>query len=251
MSLPVGVEHREPGGVAILSFDDHVLAKDAFEAETKPERGAARPPVEAVAFPFDAAVSENVERLRQHQVHGFGIDSRSLRFGDIPDMAELDDAHRGANRQIAHHAEDRRRSRCHARPGRAGLPRPRSPGATRASPSDPRRVRSPCRSRATRSPDRRATRRRGRPPGSRGRGERARPDAPSWTARLGSFAGSTAGRGGGSRRRCHFSMTSSPRPLERLSASRTIRPQSSVSSTKFPSGSRRAALTKNPSSRGG
>src|SRR5215831_6673190 len=30
---PLGVEHREPCGVAIPAFDNHVLSEDAFEGE--------------------------------------------------------------------------------------------------------------------------------------------------------------------------------------------------------------------------
>src|SRR4051812_32591999 len=49
---PLGIEHGKPGGIAAAPLDDHVLAEDAFERETEPQRGATRGGIERVAFPF-------------------------------------------------------------------------------------------------------------------------------------------------------------------------------------------------------
>src|SRR5258708_3563998 len=72
---PFAVEHGEPGGVAVAALDDHVLAKDAFEGESEPPRGAHRRGVERVAFPFVAPVAELVEDVAGHQVLGFRRDA--------------------------------------------------------------------------------------------------------------------------------------------------------------------------------
>ena len=69
--VPFVVEDGEPGGVAVLVFDYHVLAEDAFEGEAEAQGGAVTGLVEGVALPFVAAIAEVFKDMAGHQVHGF------------------------------------------------------------------------------------------------------------------------------------------------------------------------------------
>src|SRR5262245_34716371 len=57
---PLAVEHREPGGVAVASLDDEVLAEHAFEREAEALGGAPRGGIERVAFPLVTAVAQRL-----------------------------------------------------------------------------------------------------------------------------------------------------------------------------------------------
>src|SRR5688572_3397227 len=59
--LPLVVDDREPGGVAVAALVDGSLAEHAFEAETEARRRLARRFVQRIAFPFVAAVAELLE----------------------------------------------------------------------------------------------------------------------------------------------------------------------------------------------
>ena len=101
---PLVVEHRVPGRVAVPPLDDHVLAEDALEREPEPFGRRARPGVQRVALPFHAAVAQLVERFLQHQVHGLGVRAGALRTGRVPDVAELQVAHRRVDAHERHDA---------------------------------------------------------------------------------------------------------------------------------------------------
>ncbi len=58
---PFVVDHREPGGVPVRAFDDHVLAEQPLEGEAEAERRALRRFVVVVALPFEATVAELVK----------------------------------------------------------------------------------------------------------------------------------------------------------------------------------------------
>ena len=85
-------EHREPGGVTITSLDDHVLPKDALEAEAVAQRSALRGRVEIIALPFVAAIAEFVEDMGGEQILRFGRADRALHRRRIKDVADLDHA---------------------------------------------------------------------------------------------------------------------------------------------------------------
>src|SRR5215204_6319764 len=55
---PFAVEHRIPGGVAVLALDHHVLAEHALEGEAEAAGGALRALVRVIALPLEAAVAE-------------------------------------------------------------------------------------------------------------------------------------------------------------------------------------------------
>ena len=75
---PVGGQHGEPGGVAAARLDDHVVAKDAFEAKAEAQRGAARRGVERIAFPLVAAIAERLEGVAGQQILRLGGERRAL-----------------------------------------------------------------------------------------------------------------------------------------------------------------------------
>src|ERR1700688_428238 len=52
---PIAVGHRKPGGIAILTFDDHMLAKDALERKAETFRSASGWIVSTVALPLESA----------------------------------------------------------------------------------------------------------------------------------------------------------------------------------------------------
>src|SRR4051812_5201004 len=58
---PFVIEYRQPRGIAVFAFLDHVLAEDAFVGEPETPRRAHRRLVPRVAFPLEAAVTELFE----------------------------------------------------------------------------------------------------------------------------------------------------------------------------------------------
>src|ERR1700721_1957974 len=69
---PFAVEHRVPRRVAVFAFNYHMLAEDAFKAESVAQGCAPARPILRVALPFVAPVSQSVEHLAGHQEHRFG-----------------------------------------------------------------------------------------------------------------------------------------------------------------------------------
>src|SRR5215207_3563264 len=69
---PFAVEHRIPGGVAVLALDHHVLAEHALEGEAEAAGGALRALVRVIALPLEAAVAELVEDMAGEEVDRLG-----------------------------------------------------------------------------------------------------------------------------------------------------------------------------------
>src|SRR3954453_14124027 len=82
---PFAVEHRKPSRVAVLAFDDHVLAEHAFRGESEAQRRALRGLVAVVALPLEATVAEVVEDVARQEIDRLG---RPARAGGA--RAELD-----------------------------------------------------------------------------------------------------------------------------------------------------------------
>src|ERR1700745_2583974 len=53
---PFGNEHRIPPGIAILAFDDHVLAENALKRKSETQGRSPRRLIQRVALPFVAAI---------------------------------------------------------------------------------------------------------------------------------------------------------------------------------------------------
>jgi len=87
---PFGVEHAEPGGVAVAALDDHVLAEDAFKCEAEAQGGLAAGQVFGVALPLVAAVAEIFKDVPGHEVVGLSGGGGALQGGREQDVAHLD-----------------------------------------------------------------------------------------------------------------------------------------------------------------
>src|SRR6185369_7401430 len=63
---PFGIEHGIPGGIAIPTFHDHMLAEDSLELKTEAEGGAAGRCIAGIALPFVAAVAQILKNVARH-----------------------------------------------------------------------------------------------------------------------------------------------------------------------------------------
>ena len=89
---PFVIEQRIPGGVTVAAFVDDGLAEGAFIGEAEAFSGTAAGRVQAVAFPFVAAVVQFVKDVVHQQVLGFGGKARAFEGVAIADPADFDDA---------------------------------------------------------------------------------------------------------------------------------------------------------------
>ena len=89
---PFVIEQRIPGGVTVATFVNDGLAEGAFVGEAEAFGGAAAGRVQAVAFPFVAAVVQFVKDVVHQQVLGFGGKARAFEGVAIADPAHFDDA---------------------------------------------------------------------------------------------------------------------------------------------------------------
>ena len=98
------VEQGEPGGVAVATFADQVLAKQPLIGETEAFGGAFGAQVGVVAFPFQAAVAE-FEGVAGQQVDRFTGQGAALHGMAKTDVADLDAAMGRADIQVTEQAE--------------------------------------------------------------------------------------------------------------------------------------------------
>ena len=89
---PFVIEQRIPGGVTVAAFVNDSLAEGAFVGEAEALGGATAGRVQAVAFPFVAAVVQFVKDVVHQQVLGFGGKARAFEGVAIADPAHFDDA---------------------------------------------------------------------------------------------------------------------------------------------------------------
>src|SRR5690606_16176966 len=84
---------------------DGGLAEDALEGEAEAQRRLARGEVQGVALPLVAPVAELVEHAVHHQIHRLGRHGRALQRRAEVDVADLDDADRRVDAQVAGEAQ--------------------------------------------------------------------------------------------------------------------------------------------------
>ena len=103
---PVGVDHREPGGVAVAALDDRRLPEHPLPGEAEALGGAAARAVEGVALPLEAAVAlaehptgEEEDRLARRP--------RALEGRREADVPDLDRPRLGRDPHEAHHPAGR------------------------------------------------------------------------------------------------------------------------------------------------
>lgn len=89
---PFMIEYGKPGGVPVVVLHHHVLAKNAFEGEAKPQSGFPAWLVQGIALPFIAPVAEILKHAPHHQEHGFRCCSRALKARRQKDIPHLDNA---------------------------------------------------------------------------------------------------------------------------------------------------------------
>jgi len=101
---PVIVGHREPGGVAILALDDHVMPKNTLvmpkntlKDKAEPLGGTLRGLVEIVALPFEASITQFVEDVLCEKVECLSRNPSLSDRGSPKDVSNLDNAMNGIN----------------------------------------------------------------------------------------------------------------------------------------------------------
>ena len=97
---PFGIQHGEPRGIPISPFDDHVLAENSFKPETEAQCGPPRRRIEGIALPFVAAVSQVLEDMARHEIHGLGSECGLLQSRSKENAAYFDHAMDGLNAHV-------------------------------------------------------------------------------------------------------------------------------------------------------
>src|SRR5450631_1737737 len=88
---PIAVGHCKPGGIAILTFDDHMLAKDALETKAETFRSASGWIVSTIALPLESAVAER-EGIVCKEEQGLGCHAAASNRWSPQDMTDFNHA---------------------------------------------------------------------------------------------------------------------------------------------------------------
>lgn len=103
---PLTIDHREPGGISIAAFDEHVLAEETFVGKAVAQGGTFGGLVFVMALPLKAPVAEFIKHVFGEQIQGFRGHGRALEEGRIKDVAHFNDAVGGLDAHESKRAED-------------------------------------------------------------------------------------------------------------------------------------------------